>query len=161
MTDIQHRAGRSIVRTAFFGALLSILPLHMSTAQTALPAAVATPPAVTAHDARAVARSEERIKDLHDRLNITTAQEPLWNKVAQVMRDNGAAFRKNLPDHSAPTKTMSAVDDLKSFQIIADQHADGLKKLIPAFAALYDALSPEQQKKADHMFRKHRRYANL
>jgi hypothetical protein len=33
----------------------------------------------------------ERIKYLHDRLRITRAQEPLWDNVAQVMRENADA----------------------------------------------------------------------
>ena len=33
----------------------------------------------------------ERIRYLHDRLRITRAQEPLWDDVARVMRDNADA----------------------------------------------------------------------
>jgi len=45
------------------------------------------------------------------------------------------------------------VDDLQSYAAIADAHADGLKKLIPAFQALYTAMSDDQKKTADMLFR--------
>ncbi len=49
--------------------------------------------------------------------------------------------------------TMTAVDDLKSYQAIADAHAEEMSKLVPAFGALYAKMSPEQQKNADEIFR--------
>jgi protein CpxP len=49
-------------------------------------------------------------------------------------------------------KTMTAVDDLRAYQGIADAHADGLKKLIPAFEALYLTMPDEQKKNADAAF---------
>jgi hypothetical protein len=49
-------------------------------------------------------------------------------------------------------KTMTAVDDLRAYQGIADAHAEGLKKLIPAFEALYASMSDEQKKNADAVF---------
>ena len=64
-------------------------------------------------------------------------RKSLWNNVAQIMRDNAATFRANVPDRSTGPDTSTAVDDLKAFQIIADEHANGLRKLIPAFEALY------------------------
>jgi hypothetical protein len=54
---------------------------------------------------------------------------------------------------------MTAVDDLKFFQIVADEHSAGLKKFIPAFAALYDAMTPDQKLRADRVFKEHRRVA--
>ena len=55
--------------------------------------------------------------------------------------------------------TMTAVDDLKFFQIVAEEHSNGLKKFTPAFAALYDALTPAQKTEADRIFKDHRRVA--
>ena len=34
-------------------------------------------------------RTEQRLADLHSKLQITPAQEPQWQKFAQAMRDNG------------------------------------------------------------------------
>lgn len=47
---------------------------------------------------------------------------------------------------------MTAVDDLRSYQKVAEVHVQGLKRLIPAFQALYDTMSPDQKKKADAAF---------
>ena len=40
----------------------------------------------------------ERIKYLHDRLRITAAQEPLWAKVAEVMRENATTLAPLIKD---------------------------------------------------------------
>ncbi len=97
----------------------------------------------------------ERITHLHALLKITPAQEVQWSSVAQVMRDNAMSMDKALKERAAKAKDLSAVDDLTSFQAITQDHADGLKKLVDAFAPLYAAMSPEQQKNADAVF-KHR-----
>lgn len=101
------------------------------------------------------ARSERRIKDLHDTLRITAAQEELWGNVAQTMRDNDKVRQAGWADRTARGKTMNAADNLKFMQIMADQHASGLKQLVPQFEALYAALSPEQKQLADKAFAKH------
>jgi hypothetical protein len=41
---------------------------------------------------------------------------------------------------------------------MADTHAQGLEKLIPAFEALYDSMSDVQKKKADAIFGESRRH---
>lgn len=102
-----------------------------------------------------------RIAELHKRLHVTPAQETLWSTVAGIMRDNATALRASLVDQSAKRDLMTAVDDLKTFQIIADQHSNGLKKFIPAFEALYRSMTPAQQKFADRVFREHRRHSGF
>ncbi len=52
---------------------------------------------------------------------------------------------------------MSALDNLRNYQMIADAHADGLKKLVPAFATLYGAMSDQQKATADAVFGRHAR----
>ena len=96
-------------------------------------------------------RVEERIKRLHAELKITPEQETQWNAVAQAMRDDAKAMEDAIAQRRA-AKSMTAVDNLKSYQAIADAHAQGLQKLIPAFQALYDSMSPEQKKNADTVF---------
>jgi len=105
-------------------------------------------------------RVEARIKELHTKLKITKDQEDLWSKVAEAMRDNE---KKMEPLHKAraeKAKSVSAVDDLKSYSEIADAHAEGLKKFIPVFAALYDSMSDDQKKNADTIFRTHHHKAS-
>jgi len=103
-------------------------------------------------------RVEARIKDLHARLNITAAQETQWNSVAQAMRDSAKAIETIAADRTRKIKTMSAVDDLRSYESLAQAHADGLKKLVAAFAPLYDSMSDSQKKAADALFRHHERH---
>ena len=100
-------------------------------------------------------RVEARIKVLHTKLNITPAQEELWNKVAQAMRDNAKTMEALIKARSEKAGTMTAVDDLKSYSEIAEAHADGLKKFVPAFEPLYAGMSDAQKKSADTLFRQH------
>jgi hypothetical protein len=115
-------------------------------------------------------RIEARIKQLHSQLHITQAQEQQWNDFAQVMRDNAAQMDQDATQMNQLVKaradkgTMTAVDDLKAYEQIADaradesqKHADGLKKLVPAFETLYDSMSDSQKKVADNLFNHARR----
>ncbi len=98
-------------------------------------------------------RTELRIKDMHAKLKITSAQEEQWAKVAQVMLDDAKtmdALTQIRVDHA---KDMTAVDDLKSFGEIADAYANGIKKITPVFADLYASMSDAQKKEADAFFR--------
>ena len=47
-----------------------------------------------------VDRTEAHIKDLQAKLKITPAQEELWNKVTQVMRDNAKTMEALHPDQN-------------------------------------------------------------
>ncbi len=97
------------------------------------------------------------IEHLHNQLKITAAQEPLWQKLAAVMRANSArmiSLAKARNDHTA---TQSAVEDLNSYAEIAQAHAEGMKNLVPPFQALYDSMSADQKKAADDEFREHYR----
>jgi hypothetical protein len=107
-----------------------------------------------------VDRVEQRITDLHNKLHITADQEAQWSKVAQVMRDNATAIRARVDERSTNLKTMTAVDDLKSYGLLADAHADGLKRLIPTFETLYASMTPDQQKDADRVFGERQRHGH-
>jgi protein CpxP len=103
-------------------------------------------------------RVEARIKDLQKGFHITAAQEPLWTNVTQVMRDNAKAIETIVAGRTQKIKTMSAIDDLRSYESLAEAHADGLKKLVAAFAPLYDSMSDSQKKDADALFRHDERH---
>jgi len=101
-------------------------------------------------------RVEIRIKSLHSSLHITAAQEPLWENVANAMRDNAKAMvaaREQEPARG------SAIDELNAYGAIIDAHADGIHKFIPVFQALYDSMSDAQKKSADTIFGEHVRQA--
>ena len=100
-----------------------------------------------------VDRTEARIKDLHARLKITPAQEDLWNKLTQVMRDNAKTMDALNQARFEKGKTMTAIEDLKSYSEIVQAHADELKNFIPVFEELYASMSDDQKKDADILFR--------
>lgn len=138
-------------------AFLTMGALTASGAQAQAPSPSAAPPAATPAPAPKAPRYdaatvEARIKRLHDRLRITAAETELWNQVAQVMRDNARDLDTLVRARDHDARTMSAVDNLRNYQKIADAHADGLKKLVPAFTALYDAMPDSQKATADAVF---------
>ena len=102
--------------------------------------------------AEMAASVENRIKTLHEKLGITADQESNWNDFAQAMRDNEASMSTAIQARHQNASTMSAVDDLSSYQKIAQSHADGLAKLVSAFQPVYDAMSDDQKKNADNVF---------
>ena len=105
-------------------------------------------------------RVEARIKQLHDQLKITAAQEPQWNGVAQAMRDDAQAMQSAIAKLRQNRAQATAVDELRGYQEVTETHVAGLQKLIPAFEALYNTMSPEQKKTADAAFRHQRRGGN-
>ena len=111
---------------------------------------------VIAAKATSAERVEARIKDMHAKLKITQAQEEQWAKVAKVMRDNEKAMEPliNARIEKAKTKTLTAIDDLKSYGEITDAHADAIKRFTPIFATLYAGMSDAQKKDSDSMFRR-------
>src|SRR5450830_466622 len=65
-------------------------------------------------------RVEARVKDMHAKLKITKAQEDQWAKVTQVMRDNAKKMDALTQARFDKAKTMTAIDDLKSYGEITD-----------------------------------------
>jgi protein CpxP len=163
MSQFIDRTGRGIAVASLLGALLTATVSQASHAQTAVPAPATTAARSTAVHVKHtdVDRVEARITELHDKLHVTTDQATLWASVAQAMRDSAKTIHVGLADRSAHAKTMTAVDDLKSYQILANDHADGLKQLIPAFEALYAAMTPAQQKNADRIFSEHQQHKHV
>jgi hypothetical protein len=119
----------------------------------ATPAPPNTPPPAMSKPGSAD-QVETRIKSLHDQLMITPAQEAQWSAVAQAMRDSASRINALIQQRAQGAKTMSAVDDLNSYQAIAQAHADGLNNLVPAFDTLYASMSDAQKKNADAVFKK-------
>ncbi|MBO0735839.1 MAG: Spy/CpxP family protein refolding chaperone [Alphaproteobacteria bacterium] len=93
---------------------------------------------------------ETSISQLHQRLQITPAQEPKFNAVANVMRENARAEAK-APHEPPPTAT--AVEDLRALVGYTEVELAGLKKMLSALEGLYATLSPAQKKTADAVFR--------
>ena len=99
---------------------------------------------------------EARIKELQAKLHITPTQEALWQNVTQIMRDNAQTMDALTQARTDKVKTMTAVDNLQSYSAIVEAHAEGLKKFVPAFEALYASMSDAQKHQADNVFREYR-----
>jgi lysyl-tRNA synthetase class I len=104
----------------------------------------------------AVAYAENQIKQLQGALNITEAQQELWDNLTQVMRENAkdmdALTDALAKERAESTKNMNAVEHMKLHSRITAAHSDQLEKFIPPFEAFYDSLSDEQRKTTDTIF---------
>src|SRR5271170_5169069 len=99
----------------------------------------------------AAVRVEARIKQLHAQLGITAAEEAQWERFAQVMRDNAREMDQAVMQRAQQFTSMTAVQDLQSYEQIAAAHVQHLQTLIPAFQDLYASMSPEQKNRADEV----------
>jgi periplasmic protein CpxP/Spy len=146
MLHLSPRFSSAFAATAILGAVLFALPSAAMAQASPAPAAKASPADPT----------EMRIKSLHDAMQITAVQEPQWQAVAEVMRDNAKTTRALVEERLAKAKTMTAIDDLHSYEAIVEAHAAGIKKFADAFEPLYASLSDAQKKRADKAFRDRR-----
>jgi periplasmic protein CpxP/Spy len=99
---------------------------------------------------------EARIKELHDKLKITSAQEEMWTAITKEMRDHAKAAQSLIGTREQSAAQMTAIEDLKSYAEIAQAHADGMKQFLKVFTPLYTAMSDAQKKNADDVFREHK-----
>ena len=150
---------RPLATTAAVAALVLLTALGPVAAQQPSPSAPAGPQAAPRHMHAHGRREpvEARIEELHGKLQITPAQEAQWTTVAQTMRDNQKSAVDIIRDKRQNEATMSAVDDLRAYADIAENHATGVRKLADAFATLYAGMSDQQKKIADEVFRQHKR----
>ena len=107
---------------------------------------------VTATKSHGMQKVEQRIKTLHDKLQITPAEENDWQAVAQTMRSNESEITQLIEERHQNATSMTAVDDLQSYQKITQAHADALQKMISSFQTLYNDMSDKQKRNADEVF---------
>ena len=106
-------------------------------------------------------RVADQIKELHDKLHITTAQEKQWEEVADAMRETAKEVRTKLTERADKVKTASltAVDELHAYQDLQQVQYDGVKRLVGPFETLYASMSSDQKKNADEVFEEPREKA--
>jgi hypothetical protein len=169
MSILTHRIAisasmaRSVAIATLLGATILAAPLLAARADdgTSAPSQLsptAVHPVAASAATDAVAQKaetvEQRITNLHAALKITPDQEPKWKNVAQTMRDNSAAMQKLSAEKTMQDpKSMTAVEDLKTYEKFAQVHVNGLKKLTSSFATLYKSMPDPQKKNADQVFR--------
>lgn len=96
-------------------------------------------------------RIEGRIAFLCAELNITNAQAPLFDAVANVMRENERQMRAAFESRQRPQQA-SVIDRLDQRQKRAEDMASATGKLKAVWAPLYAALDDGQKKTADELF---------
>ncbi len=104
------------------------------------------------------ARVEARLTFIRTRLGITDAQAPLWDALAESLRNNRleqfeARSERRDPDSGPP----SAVERLAREQERLAARADQLAATANALGPLYDALDTEQKEIADRLLRRFER----
>jgi protein CpxP len=148
-----HRTAAAIVALLALPAAALAQPAQ-SPAPAVPPAVSASPmPAQPAAGKNAEERVETHIKQLRAQLRITPAEEPQWQQFAAVMRDNARDMDQAFMQRAQQYPTMSAVQNMQSYEQIAEAHAAHLQKLVPAFANLYNAMPEQQKQHADQVFR--------
>jgi periplasmic protein CpxP/Spy len=153
------------IRSTYFAsvAIVGLLALPAAAlAQNAQSAAPAVPPAPAAASPMSshpvpgqtmAQRVEAHIRELHAQLRITPAETPQWDQFATVMRDNARDMDRAFTQRAEQYPTMTAVQNMQSYEQIAEAHADHLQKLVPAFQNLYNVMPPTQKQLADQLFR--------
>src|SRR6516162_11554164 len=114
------------------------------------------PSPMTGHpapDGTAKERVEQRIKELHAQLRSTAAERPQWDQFVQVMRENARDMDQAWLQRVDQFQSMNALQNMQSYEQIAEQHAQHLQKLVPAFQSLYNAMPDQQKQLADQVFR--------
>jgi protein CpxP len=144
-------------------ALLSVPVAALAQPQqtTAVQGATPSPPAAAASPMaghpvpgkNAEERVERHIKELHSQLKITPAEEPQWNEFAEVMRANARDMDQAFMQRAQQYAAMNAVQNMQSYEQLAQEHAQHVQKLLPAFQKLYDAMPDQQKRLADQVFR--------
>ena len=129
---------------AFIVLAAACLPIARGVAQSAAPG-----PAPAAAPGRAHEQAEKRVATLRSQLKITPAQTKAFDDFAQVMRDNADKMDALDKEQSPKLRTMSAVDQMKAYEAMTQEQADGMQRMVPAYSRLYDAFSPEQKRIAD------------
>jgi periplasmic protein CpxP/Spy len=126
---------------------------NTSTTSPPSPSAAASPMSSNAVAGTAEQRVEEHIRQLHAQLRITPAEQPQWDQFAEVMRQNASAMDQEFGERRQQFPTMNALQNMQSYEKIAETHAQHLQRLVPAFETLYNAMPEQQKRLTDRVFR--------
>ncbi len=144
---------RAAAIAALMGTTMLVSPLAAYAADTTAQAQGAQSPTAKAATDTKGETVEARITKLHADLKITPDEQSKWDAVAQTMRDNAANMEKLVATkRSQSPQSLTALDDLMTYQDFAQAHLTGLKHLTTAFKSLYDAMPDAQKKNADQVF---------
>ena len=149
-----HLASAAVVALLALPAPALAQPTTQSPAPAAPPAAASSP--MTSHPVPGKSmeeRVENHIKQLHAQLHITPAEQPQWDQFAQVMRENARDMDQAFMQRAQQYPTMNAMQNMQSYEQMAEAHVRHLQKLVPAFDNLYNAMPEQQKQLTDQVFR--------
>ena len=136
------------------------LPLAATAQTTPAPrpaAATAAPHAARGEEtftpAQMSQRMERHLAQLHTQLGITPMQQPQWEQFAKTTRDNATDLHTRFQLRGSNLGTLSAADNMADYAQISELHAQQLSRLAGSFRTLYLAMSDDQKKAADAVFR--------
>jgi hypothetical protein len=116
----------------------------------------AAPRAHASREARGPeANVEKHIANLKAKLKITADEQPQWEALATVIRDNAQEAQTLIDQRNNGGTHLTAIEDLKNYEVMAEGHAEGLKRMEAAFEALYTVMPDDQKRNADLVFAKH------
>jgi len=95
------------------------------------------------------AYADGRIAFLKSELGITAAQEAVWNTYAAALRTHLDRMLASQGDVMAVLEARTPVDRIRATIKAVESRIGSLKELEGPLAALYAALSPEQQARSD------------
>jgi hypothetical protein len=99
---------------------------------------------------------EGRIAFLKAELKITDGQAPLFERVAQAMRDNAKDVAQLHEQRRADRdKPKSAIESLEGRARFGELRTQQAQRFLAAFKPLYDGLSDQQKKTADELLGGH------
>src|SRR5271166_912575 len=101
----------------------------------------------------AAERVEHRINELNAQLRITPTEQQQWDQFAAVMREHARDMERAFMQRAPQFQSMNAVQNMESYEQIAEAHAQHLQKLVPAFQNLYNTMPDQQKRLADQVFR--------
>ena len=147
-----HLASAAVVALLALSAAALAQPAQ-SPAPAAPPAAASSPMTHPVPGKNMEERVENHIKQLHAQLQITPAEQPQWDQFAQVMRENARDMDQAFLQRAQQYPTMNAMQNMQSYEQMAEAHVQHLQKLVPAFDNLYNAMPEQQKKLTDQVFR--------
>ncbi len=69
------------------------------------------------------------------------------------MRENARDMDQVLIQRAQQFQSMNALQNMQSYEQLAEAHTRHLQKLVPAFENLYNAMPDQQKRLADQVFR--------
>lgn len=143
------RAGQRAMVAALYGLCLAVAATAQATAigGVSIPGRAALGLLLPAQ-AQQGQNVDSGIAMLHQRLGITSTQEPAFAGLANVMRENARASMGGPPPANA-----DAVEQLRLSIQYGQQEIDGMRRMLPALQTLYASLSPAQRAIANQIFR--------